>query len=120
VEELDMNELLKEKEQILAKDDDNVIIFPKPDREALGPKDPNDPNWLMGLPKETKFLVQNKMQTNDFALGEFEILAKRKDSRAVLLHSDINQEITTWVDSLRFCRIWALYSILQMGEQEEE
>jgi hypothetical protein len=104
--------------------EDNVLPFtPKSEKLAvLAPatKDPNDPNWLYGLPKGTQFLVQSKHQTNDFALGEFTIINKREDIPAVLLHSDLNNEIMTWVDSRRFCRVWGLFTILQMGDQIEE
>jgi hypothetical protein len=100
-------------------DTNNILTFPTA-KTAAAAKDPNDPNWLYPLPKGTKFLVQNKLQSNDFSLGEFRILNKKTDVPAVLLYSDLNQEVQSWVDSRRFCRMWNLFTIVSMGEEEEQ
>lgn len=75
------------------------------------PDDPNNPDWLSKLDKGTVFLVQDKLNPNDFNLGLIRLLNKT-DKSATLAIKQGEAIIEAFVNPLRFCKKYSLYEVL--------
>ena len=106
------NDKFEEKE--LDEEENKVVDL----RLVPGGKEPTDPgNWLSELEEGTVFLIRDK-HTADFNLGLFHLI--KKTDKSVLLFTNVNTEIYTYVDPRRFCNKYVLHEILGKIEKEKE
>jgi hypothetical protein len=80
-----------------------------------GGKFGGDENWLQALPVGTVFLCRSGNANQPF-LQEFEILNHFEN--ATFLVNDTNDEVFTWVDSMKFSQTFSKFCIFAEGQDE--
>jgi hypothetical protein len=104
------------KEQILIKEDDNIIKF-DPNRKALsfGGRDGDD-NWLRNLKPGTIFLARDNQTPKELSLMKYLLIEHKDVSSNLLLALQKGEQVDIWVSTLEFSRRMKMVEIL--GEVE--
>lgn len=85
-------------------------------KDSGPPVDTSD--WLTPLEIGTIFLVEEKNNPRNFALGQFQLVSK--EQKAVYLISMLNGVVHTFVKPPAFCAQYRLYEILGVVKTQQE
>ncbi len=80
-----------------------------------GGSDAENPDWLSSLKINTVFLIQTK-SGSEFVCGQYQILMKSPNGKAVFLYSGLVKEERLWVLPMRFCNMYKLVDVIFEGD----